>query len=87
MGSFRMHLLAVKSHLRPRFGYIFDHYGNTRSRRRASARRGESRLYPLYLLGRRCHTAVSLEEQSLAPLMSGDQGKANTILCKRARHA
>ena len=34
-------------HLRPacRFAYVVDHYGPARSRRRASARRGEARLY------------------------------------------
>ena len=40
-----MHPLAVQSHLRPRFAYILDHYGHARSRKRASARRGESPLY------------------------------------------
>ena len=39
-----MNLWAVLSHLLPRFVYILDQYGHARSRRRASARRGEALL-------------------------------------------
>ena len=37
-----MYRLAVRSHLRPRFAHILEHYGHARSRRRVSARHGES---------------------------------------------
>ena len=38
-------LALLSSHLRPRFAYILDQYGHARSRRRASARRGEAPCY------------------------------------------
>ena len=34
-------ILTLLSHLRPRFSYVLGHYGHARSRRRASARRGD----------------------------------------------
>ena len=44
-----MHPSAVLSHLWARFSYNLDHYGRARSRRRASAHRGEVPLYLVYI--------------------------------------
>ena len=64
--KFLMHLLAVLSHLRPRFSYdyILDHYGHAQSRRGASARRGRAPLYGDNISSRRCAWATSVSLQS-----------------------
>ena len=45
-----MHSLAVLTQLKPRFAYLLDHFGHARSRRRESARLGESPLYLVNVL-------------------------------------
>ena len=62
-----MNPLAVLSHSRPRFAYTLNHCGHARSRRRASARRGESPLYTLrtaVVLWERCALNSQPREQT-----------------------